>query len=119
VRRLGRERLFSPETLEQLRSYAFPGNVRELRYAIEQAVILSEGRTLTPEDFPFLRLRAGSPEIGARPPIAPREIGPDRLREALEQCGGNRVRAARALGISRATLYRLLDRDRAQKGETG
>ena len=118
VRRLGRERLFSPETLERLREYPFPGNVRELRYAIEQAVILSAGRDLTPEDFPFLRLRAGRHAEGAPPPVAPREIGRDRLQEALEKCGGNRVRTARALGISRATLYRLLDRDRAKTGET-
>ena len=118
-RRRRNRREFSPETLERLRTYAFPGNVRELRYAIEQAVILSEGQTLTPEDFPFLRVRAQGPEAAARPQVPPREIGPERLREALEQSGGNRVRAARALGISRATLYRLLDRDRALRGETG
>ena len=113
VRRVGRERIFSPETLERLRAYSFPGNVRELRYAIEQAVILSEDRTLGPQDFLFLLSRHGSGAAAeAAASLAPREIGPERLREALEQCGGNRVRAARTLGISRATLYRLLDRDR-------
>ena len=77
VRRLGRERLFSPETLDRLRSYAFPGNVRELRYAIEQAVVLSGSEELLPRDFPFFQ---GRPEIalrtGSSPPVLP--LGPPR-----------------------------------------
>ncbi len=116
VKRLGKLRLFAPETLDFLRGYAFPGNVRELRYAIEQAVILSEDGTLRPADFVLSRARAGVPGSAApgtgRPrsrPIA-EEITPERLQEALAEHGGNRVRTARALRISRATLYRLLDR---------
>src|SRR5207237_449999 len=58
VRRLGKMRVFAPETIEVLRSYSFPGNVRELRYAIEQAVILSEEAALTPAHFAALRARA-------------------------------------------------------------
>ncbi len=121
VRRLGRSRTFAPETLERLRPYPFPGNVRELRYAIEQAVILSEGRQLLPEDFPFLRQRieAAASPAGPRSVTAPREIDAAAIEQALERCGGNRVRAARALGISRASLYRLLDRGKAAKEPPG
>jgi two-component system, NtrC family, response regulator HydG len=113
-RRLGRERVFAPETLDHLRAHSFPGNVRELRYAIEQAVILSEGTVLLPKDFPLLRPRVSvGPAAGAPLPRSKaigQEIDAERLEEALRQCGGNRVQAARALGISRATLYRLLAR---------
>ncbi len=124
VRRLGKMRVFAPETVEFLRSYRFPGNVRELRYAIEQAVILSEEAVLTPADFASLRARAGPPaeavSRGRTRPIS-EEVTAERLREVLEQCGGNRVRAARTLGISRATLYRLLGREsgKAQGAESG
>jgi DNA-binding NtrC family response regulator len=118
VRRLGRMRVFAPETLEFLRSYRFPGNVRELRYAIEQAVILSEEASLTPAHFASMRARAerlAPPGSRARARPITEEVSRERLREVLQECGGNRVRAARALGISRATLYRLLGRESAKE----
>jgi DNA-binding NtrC family response regulator len=118
VRRLGKLRVFGPETLDFLRAYSFPGNVRELRYAIEQAVILSEDGILRPGDFPFHRKGAlgGAPARVRRPPIA-EEITPARLQEALREHSGNRVQTARALNISRATLYRLLSRESGKADE--
>jgi len=115
---LGKMRVFAPETIEVLRSYSFPGNVRELRYAIEQAVILSEEAALTPAHFAAMRARAERPAPpAARTRARPitEEVSRERLREVLQECGGNRVRAARALGISRATLYRLLGRESAKE----
>ena len=114
VRRTGKDRIFAPETLDFFRGYAFPGNVRELRYGIEQAVILAENRVLDPSDFPFSVGRAArtSAPLAARPrsrPIA-EEISRGQVDEALAAHHGNRNQAARALGISRATLYRLLNR---------
>jgi two-component system response regulator HydG len=113
ARRHGKERVFAPETLEHLRRYDFPGNVRELRYAIEQAVILSADKMLKPEDFPFRPHRPEAARVGHAPArLRPsQEIDAEKLQEALRQCGGNRMQAARILGISRATLYRLLARD--------
>ena len=115
VRRHRKPRAFAPGTLELLHGYSYPGNIRELRYAIEHAGILSQDGVLRPEDFPFVRGRpagAGVPAAvrrGRTRPIA-QEITPERLQQVLREQGGNRVRAARALQISRATLYRLLDR---------
>ncbi|HSP95005.1 MAG TPA: sigma-54 dependent transcriptional regulator [Thermoanaerobaculia bacterium] len=58
VRRHRKPRVFAPGTLELLLGYSYPGNIRELRYAIEHAGILSEDGVLRPEDFPFARVRA-------------------------------------------------------------
>jgi len=83
---------------------------------IEQSVILSEGGVLQPGDFHFSAARRGpgrpASAVASRShsrPIA-EEITPEQVEEALEAHGGNRNQAARALGISRATLYRLLGR---------
>ncbi len=111
ARRLGKLRAFSPDALEALRDCEFPGNVRELRFVIEQAAERSADGLLRARDFESLpRARRSSPaprRLGRSRPIA-EEVTVERLREALRQNGGNRVRAARALGISRASLYRLL-----------
>ena len=121
VRRHRKPRILAPGTLELLVGYSYPGNIRELRYAIEHAGILSEDGVLRPEDFPFARARASGAGAAATSrrvrtrPIA-QEITPERLAQVLREQGGNRVRAARALQISRATLYRLLDRsDRSRR----
>ena len=123
VRRHRKLRVFGPGTLELLQGYSYPGNIRELRYAIEHAGILSEDGILRPEDFPFSRARSSGPGVAVASrrvrtrPIA-QEITPERLAQVLREQGGNRVRAARALQISRATLYRLLDRSDSKPTES-
>jgi DNA-binding NtrC family response regulator len=124
VRRTGRGRTFAPETLDSFREYGFPGNVRELRYGIEQAVILSEGGVLQAGDFQFSAARRGAgaaalPARGPRSRPIAEEITPEQVEEALEAHHGNRNQAARALGISRATLYRLLKRTGARQERRG
>jgi two-component system, NtrC family, response regulator AtoC len=120
VRRTGKDRVFAPETLGFFREYGFPGNVRELRYGIEQAVILSEGGILQPGDFQFSAARRGTtaaavPAPASRSRPIAEEITVEQVREALEAHFGNRNQTARALGISRATLYRLMRRTGATK----
>jgi len=99
----------SNEALRLLVSYDWPGNVRELKAAIDHALIHARADTIEPRDLPA--------EI-ARPPSIPedlpqtREIPPaserERILAALKQAGGNCSRAARLLGIGRATLYRRM-----------
>jgi len=112
VRRHGKPREFARNTLERFAEYDFPGNVRELRYAIEQAVILSEEPTLRPDDFPFFAPRVASTVAlhAEERRTRSQEINAEKLQEAIRQCRGNRLQAAKRLGISRATLYRLLAR---------
>ncbi|MDX1996246.1 MAG: sigma-54 dependent transcriptional regulator [Thermoanaerobaculia bacterium] len=91
----------SAAALRCLESYPWPGNIRELRSAIEFAAIRCPGDRLGPADLP--------PEIGGA------VIRPERgeeldLAEALRQADGNHSQAARLLGISRATYYRRIGR---------
>jgi DNA-binding NtrC family response regulator len=97
---------FSRDAIEAMRQYGWPGNVRELINRVRRAMVLAEGRLITPHD---LGLAAVHP--------APRAAGLDDSRIAaervaicasLERAGHNITQAARDLGISRMTLYRLL-----------
>jgi transcriptional regulator of acetoin/glycerol metabolism len=88
-----------------MKRYAWPGNVRELQSAIRFAVVRSRGRTIRVEHLPA-ELREIAPARGSRGPA--RKLDPDGVRAALERTGGNKARAARLLGVGRATLYRFL-----------
>jgi DNA-binding NtrC family response regulator len=107
----------APETLARLRSYAWPGNVRQLENAVERAIVLSGERTLlAPHDFPpagpALRpLPAASVSRTIAVPDAGLDFdqmvgGIERqiLEEALRKTGGNKTAAAGMLGLKRTTL---------------
>jgi transcriptional regulator with PAS, ATPase and Fis domain len=104
----------SPGALAALERHDWPGNVRELRNALEYAFAIGEGPLLTEADLPpEIADPEQDPEraIAAnRPPPVVEDADPEvtRVRRALERAGGNRERAARLLGISRATLWRRL-----------
>jgi DNA-binding NtrC family response regulator len=98
----GKARRFSPEALSLLQKYLWPGNVRELQNAVYYALARSEGRTMGPEDLPQEIRREGS-RRGPSP-----KLNRDAVQAALTQCRGNKVMAARLLGVGRATLYRFL-----------
>jgi len=104
-------------TRERLQRYPWPGNVRELQNAVERAVVLASGATLTEADFPMLReppTRAnGTGEIQAGLTVA--EMERQLIFQTLESCGGNRTRAAEALQISVRTLRNKLKEYREQE----
>ncbi len=102
----------TPDGWELLKRYRWPGNVRELANIIERAVVLSTGERIRAEDLP-LGGPAGSPEPNASEAPAgfheaivtyKRQV----IREALHRSGGNRSRAASALGLQRTYLSRLI-----------
>ncbi len=103
----------SPEALQILIQYSWPGNVRELEHAIERAVILSVHPIILPEDLPpkmFEETR--SPEILIPGKLLPlRELEKRYVLKVLQETRGNKKRASEILGIDRATLYRLLDKE--------
>lgn len=107
------ERLPDAQTLKTLTSYAWPGNVRALRHAAERAVILAEGDTLDIDDFPLPRA-PGSDQPA--PMLLPGDdLNLDRqerqiVERALRKHHFNISLAAGELGLSRAALYRRMEK---------
>ena len=95
----------SRSALAALRAHRWPGNVRELSHAVERALILSDGDELDAGDF---RLSKGAPGAGDSLNLEANERRTIVL--ALEQAGGNISHAAAALGITRAALYRRIEK---------
>jgi DNA-binding NtrC family response regulator len=93
---------FSPDALAQLVSYAFPGNEQELENVVSRAVARASSQRIGLADLPALRAAAGLGSFVDQE----REI----LRQALTRAGGNKTRAARALGLKRTTLIDKLKR---------
>ena len=106
----------SAEALRYLKSYDFPGNVRELANIIERAVIVADGTSIEPAHLPDgLRAAAeGRARENRRPTLA--EIEADYIREVLASVKGNKTEAARILGISRKNLYERLARENKDEG---
>ncbi len=102
----------SPAAVERLTEYGWPGNVRELENAIERAVVLARGETITPEDLLLEEPVAPGVSAGASGTLqdALDAAAAARIRAALAAAGGERTAAARALGVDRTTLYRLMRR---------
>jgi DNA-binding NtrC family response regulator len=96
-------------TLSRLQKHNWPGNVRELRHAVERAVIMSESDTLQPEDF-FLRQSATGREGLAVDSYNLDEVEQKVIRKVLARHGGNISHAARELGLTRASLYRRIQK---------
>jgi DNA-binding NtrC family response regulator len=100
--------------LEALLDYDWPGNVRALRHAAERAVILSGGDSYTLEDFP-LPQRGGAPSSATSAAVVAEDLNLDRLERstverALKKHGWNISLAASELGLTRASLYRRMEK---------
>jgi two-component system response regulator HydG len=122
----------SRDALNALINYDWPGNVRELENAIERAVIIASGRQIESDDLPEAvgraalaegarargeRARAahgGGSKIEIELPSTVDDIERRVIEATLALTGGDKSRAARALGIGRKTLYRKLDAYRAE-----
>jgi len=93
----------------KLLEYHWPGNVRELDHAVERAVILADAPVLRAEDF-FLPM---SREMGSIAEVGSSNLGEIEkmaIRRILQACGGNISQAAKELGLTRASLYRRLEK---------
>jgi DNA-binding NtrC family response regulator len=100
------EKPLSPEIIDLIKKYAWPGNIRELRNVLERANLLAQGGPLRPECFPGLNPQAAQPT--ALPPGDLREIESDYLKKLLDSCNGDKKKVCEIMGISLATLYRKL-----------
>jgi DNA-binding NtrC family response regulator len=112
----------SRDAREWLLAYPWPGNVRELRNAVERAILLCDGGLITREHLPAAlgrpaAVRApgnghGLPNGDAFPPqgVDLEAMERDYVAKALAQAKGNKTKAARLLGLTRAQLYSRLEK---------
>jgi PAS domain S-box-containing protein len=102
----------APEVVEQFMTHDWPGNVRELQNVLQYALVTCRGDLIETGHLPPTYRK---PESGVRtaPPETSRKasttLEPESVIEALRAADGNRTRAAKLLGVSRATLYRFFD----------
>lgn len=101
-------RTVSDEVHDLFRQYRWPGNVRELEHAMEHAFILCQGQTITLEHLPPEIRNCPRPEKPAAQQKHTEK--PGEILQALEKAGWNKAKAARLLGISRPTLYQLIEK---------
>ena len=111
---------FSQDACEWLVSHPWPGNVRELRNAIERAILLCDGALITREHLPASMARVESFAAGGLASNGPAPPAPESvdlltaerglIERALSQSNGNKSRAARLLGLTRAQLYSRLEK---------
>jgi DNA-binding NtrC family response regulator len=110
----------SAAAAQRLMGYAWPGNVRELENAIERAVALARSEWVSPDDLPPTLAQKALPDPIAM--AAERQMTLEELERAyvlhvLSRFGGNKVRAAAALGISRRTIQRWLGEPQELEGD--
>ena len=105
--RAARLKGFSNRAIAAMLEHAWPGNVRELINRVRRAMVMSDGRLIEPED---LDLAGGAAAFPASSDDARTRSERRALRACLERSGQNVSRAARELGVSRTTMYRLLAR---------
>jgi two-component system, NtrC family, response regulator AtoC len=98
------------EAVDVLAAYDWPGNIRELRNALERALIMGASAEITAEDLPSeIRERKRSGRVRTAEVAQPLEtVEREQILRALRQTNGNRTKAAELLGISRATMKRRL-----------
>lgn len=102
------ELTLSPCALRKLQAYSWPGNIRELSHMMERAVLLAGGATLTADN---LALPGEQQSESERLPMMTLEEAESRLiRQALDECCGNKQRTADLLGITKSSLYRRLEK---------
>jgi DNA-binding NtrC family response regulator len=105
----------APDTIREMMDYHWPGNVRELKNVIQFSVVRARGNVILPTDLPFFAsnrqpmrplLSNESSESGAQ--FTRGKLNQENVQAALVKTGGNKSKAARVLGVGRATLYRFL-----------
>lgn len=102
------ETRISPECFPVLQAYEWPGNIRELRNALERAFAMATGSLILPSDLPANLLGRPTPLSGPQSATRAEDLASqerEAIMRALEASGGNKVQAAKLLGISRAGLY--------------
>ena len=104
------EPVFDIKALEKMKQYLFPGNVRELQYTMERAVIMSDGEELTAGDLIFSPLESSVPADAEPVELNLSTLEKNTILRVIEKYNGNISRAAKELGLTRTALYRRLSK---------
>ncbi len=99
----------SSTAMKKLRQYNWPGNVRELQHSVERAVILSESKILQPNDFMLKSQQSTGDEVTLST-YNIEDMERNVIQKALRKYNGNISQAAKELGLTRASLYRRLEK---------
>lgn len=99
---------FAPETLRAASRYSWPGNVRELQNRVHRAIIMADGQRITPADMELNHVPGGIPATTLKK--ARENIEREMVIQALRRSGGKISAASNELGISRPTLYELIQK---------
>jgi DNA-binding NtrC family response regulator len=100
----------SKDAIEVLNQHNWPGNVREIQHTIERGVIMSDGEQINSTDFNLTTLPVSGNEIGVYDNLNLNEIEKILVQKALEKHNSNISKAAKELGLTRAALYRRLEK---------
>jgi DNA-binding NtrC family response regulator len=99
----------SSSTLRRLEKHNWPGNIRELQHSVERAVIMSEAQVLEPNDFFLSQMENNKPE-NTGTTMNLEETEKILIRKVVDKHGGNISKAAKELGLTRASLYRRIEK---------
>ncbi len=101
---------FSASAQQLLQRYNWPGNIRELQHAIERSIIMAEGEELDSRDFFFLSAKPANEKISTPATFNLDEVEKTTIQRVIDKNGGNISKAAKELGLTRASLYRRLEK---------
>lgn len=101
---------FDARALEKLSNYHYPGNVRELQYTIERAVIMADADVLQAKDIIFSPIESAPAEEGETSETKLSAVEKNTILRVIEKHNGNITRAAKELGLTRTALYRRLSK---------
>src|SRR6185503_16187420 len=101
---------FDAGAIQKLKGYTYPGNVRELQYTIERAVIMADDHTLRADDLIFSILETQAEPITDDDNVPLSALEKNAILRVIEKHNGNITRAAKELGLTRTALYRRLSK---------
>ncbi len=100
----------NPSTMKRLEKHAWPGNIRELQHSVERAVIMSESNVLEPNDFFISNMDDKNQSENTPTTFNLEDTEKMLIRKVIDKHGGNISKAAKELGLTRASLYRRIEK---------
>jgi len=98
----------APDAIDAMKRYAWPGNIRELRNAMERAIILCTTSTIQVSDLPYEVQQQDKPIQEGASTLDLASVEKEHIQKVLQHTGGNKTKTAELLGIALTTLYRKM-----------